>query len=357
MRLSRRELAARAGGLAGALAGLAAARPAFATSGGSFSVSGKPGPFVKQVASRGLVQSGGGGAMGLATDAVNAGQYQAARLRMPQTEAKVAALLASLDAQWPYAKGQPLRVEILGVDYYNAYSLADGSIVVAFGLLDQATSDDEVAFVLAHELGHVRLGHFAQSAAASGTPLASRLGQAFLIGSALQAAAGANPAIAGAASRADATSDLLHFLTNVSLEPGHTRAQEDEADCIGFDLSQAAAFAADSASARVFDTVQADKQKRAAVTTDLSAQLKQDLGQAITSGAAQSFLGGGRSARNFGIGMLMDAGRLAVESGARLLQRAAAASSARGAQDGAWRSIRPTPIRKGRLCATSSTPG
>ena len=56
-------------------------------------------------------------------------------------------------------------MHILGVDYYNAYSLPDGSIVVAFGLLDQAQSDDEVAFVLAHELGHVRLGHFAAKAA------------------------------------------------------------------------------------------------------------------------------------------------------------------------------------------------
>ena len=46
------------------------------------------------------------------------------------------------------------------------------------------------------------------------------------------------------------------------VEPGHTRAQEDEADCIGYDLSQAASYSADSASARVFDTIQADQQKR-----------------------------------------------------------------------------------------------
>ena len=127
-----------------------------------YSVSGKPGPFVKQVAGRpGLGGGGrGGGSMGL-TDSVSLGRYQTARIRMPQTEAKVAALLTRIDAHWPYTRGQPLQVHILGVDYYNAYSLPDGSIVVAFGLLDQAQSDDEVAFVLAHELGHVRLGHFA----------------------------------------------------------------------------------------------------------------------------------------------------------------------------------------------------
>ena len=307
-----------------ATAGLAAAHPgktlaAGALGGGGFSVSGKPGPFVKQVASRNPGQgSGGTGAMGLASDAVNAGQYQAARLRMPQTEAKVAALLTGLDARWPYAKSQPLRVHILGVDYYNAYSLADGSIVVAFGLLDQAQSDDEVAFVLAHELGHVRLGHFARQAAApSKARLVSRLGQAFLIGAALHAGGGGavSAAMQGAASRADATNDFLHFLTNVTVEPGHTRAQEDEADCIGFDLSQAASFAADSASARVFDTVQADQQKRAVVTSDLNAQLKQDLGQAVSKGAAQAFLGGGFSPGGLGMGLLMGAGRMALAAG------------------------------------------
>jgi beta-barrel assembly-enhancing protease len=302
-----------------ATAALAAAGPsvALALGGGGFSVSGKKGPFVKQVATRSLGQGAGGtGAMGLASDAVNSGQYQAARLRMPQTEAKVAALLAGIDAKWPYAKGQPLQVHILGVDYYNAYSLPDGSIVVAFGLLDQAQSDDEVAFVLAHELGHVRLGHFRTDSGRNRPPLASRLGQLFLVSSALEAAGGAGNAVQAAATRADATNDLLHFLGNVTAEPVHTPAQEDEADCVGFDLSQAASYAADSASARVFDSVQADQQKREALTDGLDAQLKHELGQAVTKGAAQTFLSGGMSSGGFGMGLLQGAGHIALSMAA-----------------------------------------
>ena len=105
------------------------------TSPGGYSVSGKPGPFVKQVAGRPNLGGGGtgGGSLGL-TDSISLGRYQTARIRMPQTEVKVAQLLARIDAHWPYARGQPLQVHILGVDYYNAYSLPDGSIVVAFGL-------------------------------------------------------------------------------------------------------------------------------------------------------------------------------------------------------------------------------
>jgi predicted Zn-dependent protease len=105
---------------------------------------------------------------------------------MPQTEAQVAALLSRIEGGWPYAKGKPLQVHILAIDYYSAYSLPDGSIVVGFGLLDRAQSDDEVAFVLAHELGHVRLGHFAKGAALERRrKLMSQLGQVYAIGSAV----------------------------------------------------------------------------------------------------------------------------------------------------------------------------
>ncbi len=280
-----------------ATAALAAqARPARALGGDdAFSVSGKPGPFIKQVSARDFAAAAAGeGSMGLAD--ANAGQYQAARLRMPQTEAGVAKLLASLDDRWPYAKGQPLQVHILGVDYYNAYSLPDGSIVVAFGLLDGAQSDDEVAFVLAHELGHVRLGHFAKIVEPQQpNKLPSQLGQLFLVGGAAASAAG------GAADQAGATNAFLHFLTGVTAEPGHTRNQEDEADCIGYDLSQQDGYSADSASARVFDTIQADQLRRKALTDILDDQLKKQLSEAVNPSTAMSFLTGGMGGMRSGL--------------------------------------------------------
>jgi hypothetical protein len=304
VRPSRRTLAF---GAAAATAALAAgAGPARAMGGDAFSVSGKPGPFVKQVAARNFDQIGtGDGAMGLASDTANLGQYQAARLRMPQTEAKVAQLLGTLDGEWPYAKGPPLQVQILGLDYYNAYSLPDGSIVVSFGLIDQAQSDDEVAFVLAHELGHVRLGHFNRAVSAQQQPkLASPLGQLFLVGAAAAV-------VGGPAARAGATNDYMHFLVKSMVEPGHTRAQEDEADCIGYDLSQSASYSADSASARVFDTIQADQQKHKALVDILGDQLKSQLSEAVSSGAATSFLAGGMSGSGLRSELMGGAARLA----------------------------------------------
>jgi hypothetical protein len=312
---SRRSLALGALAAAGLAAG-PAVRPAWALGGGGFSVSGKKGPYLKQVAGRAFAGPSGGGAMGLAADAVNAGQYQAARLRLPATEARVAELLARLDGQWPYAREAPVQVHILGVDYFNAYSLPDSSIVVAFGLLDQAQSDDEVAFVLAHELGHLRLGHFHAQARQAGAGLPSRIGQALVVDAALRGGGGAGAALAVSAARAGATSDWLHFLTRVSAEPGHTRAQEDEADCIGYDLSLACAFAADEASARVFDSISADQQKRAVLTDGLKAQLKDELSHVITPAAAASFLSSGLNAGSLRNGLLAGAGRLAFSMAA-----------------------------------------
>lgn len=300
--------AAAAAALAGAPSGV------LAFGGDGYAVTGKKGPFVKQVAGRAFNAGvGQGGAMGLASDAVNLGRYQAARIRMPQTEGRIAALLDGLDARWPYAKGQPLQVHILGVDYYNAYSLPDGSIVIAFGLLENATSDDEVAFVLAHELGHVRLGHFAKQPPGSNrAQLAGTLAQLYTVSQMLPANGGSS-ALA-AATQAGATNDLIHFLSNVMVEPEHTRAQEDEADCIGYDLSQAASYSADSASARVFDTIQADQQRHSETINNLDSQLKSQLSQAITPSNAASFLSGNSTdLRN---GLLMGAGRLALSAAA-----------------------------------------
>jgi len=103
----------------------------------------------------------------------------------------------------------------------------------------------------------------------------------------------------------------MHFLVKSMVEPGHTRAQEDEADCIGYDLSQAASYSADSASARVFDTIQADQQRHKALVDILGDQLKSQLSDAVSSGKALSFLAGGMSGSGLRSELMGGAARLA----------------------------------------------
>ncbi len=60
--------------------------------------------------------------------------------------------LASHWAEAPYE----FRVEIDDSDLSNAMALPGGLIIVTQGLLDQVESENELAFVLGHELGHFR---------------------------------------------------------------------------------------------------------------------------------------------------------------------------------------------------------
>jgi len=69
--------------------------------------------------------------------------------------ARVEALLGRLADHWPDAP-YAFRVEIADDREPNAIALPGGLIVITAGLLDQVESENELAFVLGHELGHFR---------------------------------------------------------------------------------------------------------------------------------------------------------------------------------------------------------
>jgi predicted Zn-dependent protease len=107
-----------------------------------------------------------------------------------------------------------VTVELLDSDQVNAAALPDGRLLVNRGLLALARSEAELAFVLAHEIGHVVAGHARQGAARP--PV--------------------DPAIAGVA--------------EVQAEAEFNRGQEREADRIGIDALAGAGF--DPAAAPAF---------------------------------------------------------------------------------------------------------
>lgn len=59
---------------------------------------------------------------------------------------------------WQNTDGLNLDFKIYMIKEVNAFAMADGTVRVNSGLLDLMT-DDEVRFVLGHEIGHVKLGH------------------------------------------------------------------------------------------------------------------------------------------------------------------------------------------------------
>jgi Zn-dependent protease with chaperone function len=71
----------------------------------------------------------------------------------PARAAAARALLARLATRWPdnpYA----FRLIVADEDALNAFALPGGAIVVTQGLLDAVESENELAFVLGHEIGH-----------------------------------------------------------------------------------------------------------------------------------------------------------------------------------------------------------
>ncbi|MDP7164029.1 MAG: M48 family metallopeptidase [Alphaproteobacteria bacterium] len=81
-------------------------------------------------------------------------QQAAGRLAL---EALLARLVAAADGR------KPFQVHVLDHEMVNAFALPGGHIVFLRGLIDKAASADEVAGVLAHEMGHVMARHPLQS--------------------------------------------------------------------------------------------------------------------------------------------------------------------------------------------------
>ncbi|MEM9384301.1 MAG: M48 family metallopeptidase [Pseudomonadota bacterium] len=72
----------------------------------------------------------------------------------PRLEA-VRAITARLAEQWSDAP-YDFKVGVLEMDAPNALAAPGGYIFVTTGLLDEVTSENELAFVLGHEIGHFR---------------------------------------------------------------------------------------------------------------------------------------------------------------------------------------------------------
>jgi beta-barrel assembly-enhancing protease len=75
----------------------------------------------------------------------------------PAGKAALAKLTASLDSN-----PDDLQVEVANIDMINAVALPGNKVILFNGLVTQAETPDEVAGVLAHEIGHVRERHVMQ---------------------------------------------------------------------------------------------------------------------------------------------------------------------------------------------------
>jgi predicted Zn-dependent protease len=135
---------------------------------------------------------------------------------------------ARVAAQSP-RKDVPFQFAIANMAETNAFALPGGYIYVSRGLLTLARSEDELANVLAHEVGHVAARHAAQrETRAVGVGLLSALGTV---------AAGA----LGGDAAASAVSQLGQ-VAGAGLIASYGRDQERQADEVGQRMARSAGF-------------------------------------------------------------------------------------------------------------------
>ena len=126
--------------------------------------------------------------------------------------------LAKLTKGLTTEDGLALNFKVYMVSDVNAWAAADGSIRVYSGLMDLMT-DDELFFVIGHEVGHVKHGHSAEA-----------MRHAYRVSAAVQAAGATHSAAAAI------TDSQLGDLAEKFLNAQFSQAQESESDKYGYNL-------------------------------------------------------------------------------------------------------------------------
>lgn len=110
-------------------------------------------------------------------------------------------------------KGLPVKVYVLQDDTLNAFNTGGGHVYVNTGLVNRAGSEDEVAFVLGHELAHAMGNHVERSILPE---LTVTLG-----------------ALLAAKLTKGQTADQVIGMVHQSLTSGYSRRHERESDVLG----------------------------------------------------------------------------------------------------------------------------
>lgn len=277
---------------------------------------------------------------------------------------------------WP---GPGVDVEIfISPDPTNAAEATiDNQIVVTLGLLRGAATEDEIAFVLAHEIAHVLLRHIETREAGidtqkgvvqlaaqmtgfgvqAGNSELVRSGSGYAVRTRLTQTA-RTTLVATAAANA-----LLAALSDEVADPGWSRTQEDEADLLGLDLMRLARPPYNTTVAqRVMQTIAASDRERVAEAADLRGMVSGGIAEVSRSGPARSRQEGTRSIADLltqaapmiesAIGAaLAEATHRHADAEMRGERRLAAYAQAMADDDTVPPDPAPSPFRQGRLGA------
>lgn len=141
-------------------------------------------------------------------------QFEAKQATGERAEA-VKDLFAALRKQLPKEDIRNYKLHVLEKAEANAFALPGGTIVVFTGLLNEVNSENELAMILGHELGHVNENHHWKS-----------MGRSLLFGLTMLVLSGNQSAL-----QANVSSVPFSGLLR-----NHSRSQESDADSFGLNL-------------------------------------------------------------------------------------------------------------------------
>lgn len=234
-----------------------------------YAVDGKKGKFICQIAVQDLKpEPMSDPTLKAGFSAMNRVEYQDRRLNMPETRKSLQLMLDRIAAQWPYPKPEGVTLHIAGTGAYRAEALADNSIKVHLGLLIGATSEDEVAYIIAHEYAHLALKHLRRNGEiAKRNAMLTKLSDAYYFASKLSKQEYSEASqtltlspqdkvkLAAAQQRAGDSSAQIRMMLDVMVYPVVAKAHEDEADAIGYDLAAKAGYDAEGGAGKAFLTI------------------------------------------------------------------------------------------------------
>lgn len=249
-------------------------------------------------------------------------EFQGYGLDMQQTQAALEEIIRRFEPQWGHRKPQKVTVKIVGALTRVPLAHADGVILVPLGMLINAESDDQIAWLLAHEYSHIALGHFALEAKrkssqkqlstlAAFIPLGVELAQ-----QKVEMRNGRPTFIKVADQDAVQAGNMLqHRNNNIKLILGlvnsfFSRKQEDQADVAGLDLIIAAKYDS-GGSTTAIQMIAKDEQGTQDIITafgkDFAAYSKKQA--AATATQVLTEVQGGKSSQDIVGGLLRSLGR------------------------------------------------
>lgn len=171
---------------------------------------------------------------------------------LPSIQKHLNKILIKLLTHSPKTEVNARVIITVGKGYGSASSSPDGYIMIPLELIKSTQSEDEIAWLLGHEVAHIILGHHDSdwvekyqgklaAAAESTLTIASTLSK-----SASKYKANTNLGMAGKAAELYTTTKDSYKVSTEGLLPAWQRNQEDEADLLALDLVAAAGYNIDA---------------------------------------------------------------------------------------------------------------